>query len=74
MNLILANQIKTYNKFGVGYQPKNNSKSFSSIGRAIRPLNIIWWNVNIMEKMVILVFLEVTIRLTSNILVLISSL
>lgn len=31
LNLIIVNQILTYNKIGRGYEQKNNSKSFSNI-------------------------------------------
>lgn len=34
MNLLLGNQSVSYNKAGIGYEPKNYSKSFSNIGNA----------------------------------------
>lgn len=35
-NLIIGNQRATYNKVGLGYELKNNAKSFGSICNAYR--------------------------------------
>lgn len=75
INFMISNQRATYNKIGLGYEPKNNAKSFNHVFHENRTSKCNISNVTIVVEMIILLYpvlLEKIMRIKMFLLLLIS--